>query len=183
MNFVGSQSNGPPSLPDKDNEGHPGWQCTDLIANINAWMDAAKPRIVLVHICTNDIYFLTYNGNPDPAGVSISRLSTLIDMIWAKFQQYGTPNPKIYVAQITPRTDNATWNANTIVFNSMVPDLVAQKVAAGKQVYVVNMYGDAVTNPNGVFTTDLADGLHPTAAGYDKMGNIWFNAIKDDILN
>lgn len=181
VNFVGSNYNGPSTLPDKDNEGHGGWTCSDIIANINTWMSVSRPRIVLLHICTNDIYFLTYGGNPDPAGTAISRLSTLIDMTWAKFLENNTQNPKIVVGQITPRTDNPTWNANTILFNSMVPGLVAQKVAEGKTVIMVNMYGDAVTNPNGVFTTDLADGLHPSAAGYDKMADIWFNAIKDDI--
>ena len=174
INFVGSQSNGPTSLPDKDHEGHPGWQCTDLIANIDGWMDAAKPRIVLIHICTNDI---SAGASPDTC---ISRVSTLIDKIYAKFTQYNIQNPKIYVAQIVPRTDTVN-NEITKVYNSKIPDLAAQKVAAGKQVYVVNMFGDVVTNPNGVFTTDLADMLHPNQVGYDKMGDLWFNAIKDDI--
>jgi len=177
VDFVGSQSNGPTSLPDKNHEGHPGQQSTDLIANIDTYMDSYKPRIVLVHICTNDIYFLSSNGSPNVADTAISRLSTLIDMIWAKLPTAG----KIYVAQITPRTDNSTWNDRTKEFNSKVPALVAQKVAAGKDVYVVNMYGDPVTNPNGVMTTNLADGLHPTQAGYDKMGDIWFNAIRNDL--
>ena len=135
-------------------------------------MDSAKPKIVLVHICTNDI------AGGASADTCISRLSTLIDKIWAKLPIAG----KIYVAQVTPRTDNLTWNDRTIEFNSKVPDLVAQKVAAGENVYVVNMYGDPVTNPNGVMTTDLADHLHPTQAGYDKMGDLWFNAISGDLV-
>ena len=172
IDFVGSQSNGPPALGDHDHEGHPGWQCTDLIANIDTWMDSAKPKIVLVHICTNDI------AGGASADTCISRLSTLIDKIWAKLPIAG----KIYVAQVTPRTDNAALNDRTKEFNSKVPDLVAQKVVAGKNVHVVNMYGDPVTNPSGVMTTDLADGLHPNQAGYDKMGDLWFNAIQGDLV-
>jgi lysophospholipase L1-like esterase len=28
---------------------------------------------------------------------------------------------------------------------------------------------------------DLADGVHPNANGYNKMGDVWFKAIKDEL--
>jgi lysophospholipase L1-like esterase len=41
-------------------------------------------------------------------------------------------------------------------------------------VYFVEMYS-ALTS------ADLADGVHPNATGYNKMADVWYNAIKADL--
>ncbi|MDX6356639.1 MAG: hypothetical protein QOF98_3542, partial [Streptomyces sp.] len=41
----------------------------------------------------------------------------------------------------------------------------------GSHVHLVKMY-DALT------TADLADGIHPTKAGYEKMSVVWYNALR-----
>jgi cellulase/cellobiase CelA1 len=48
---------------------------------------------------------------------------------------------------------------------------VQAKVNAGKHVHLVDMHS-AVT------TADLTDGIHPTAAGYDKMAATWYTALR-----
>jgi cellulase/cellobiase CelA1 len=55
-------------------------------------------------------------------------------------------------------------------FNAAIPGIVASKDTAGKHVHLVDMY-DALT------TSDLTDGIHPTAAGYDKMAATWYKAL------
>src|SRR5512143_1579034 len=92
VDFVGSLSNGPAELPDKNHEGHSGWRIDQLDSNINGWMDTYKPRIVLIHIGTNDI-----TQNYDLANAP-NRLGGLVDKICAKLPSGG----KVYVAKVVP---------------------------------------------------------------------------------
>ena len=161
IDFVGSLSNGPAELGDKDHEGHSGWRIDQLDSNINSWMDTYKPKLVLLHIGTNDIA-----QNYDVANAP-SRLSTLIDKICAKLPAGG----KVYVAQIVPLSFN---NQGIINFNTQIPGIVQSKVNSGKPVYMVDMYS-ALT------TADLQDGVHPNRTGYDKMADVWFSAIRNDL--
>jgi hypothetical protein len=48
---------------------------------------------------------------------------------------------------------------------------VANHQALGEHVYFYDMYHQ-------LRLTDISDGLHPTAAGYNKMGDAWFKAIQ-----
>ncbi|MBN2535039.1 MAG: hypothetical protein JXB88_19315 [Spirochaetales bacterium] len=161
IDFVGSQSNGPSELGDKDHEGHSGWRIDQIDSNINGWMDTYNPRIVLLHIGTNDI-----GQNYDIANAP-NRLSTLIDKICAKLPGDG----KLYVAKIVPLSGQ---DQNINNFNSQIPGIVQNKVNSGKPVYMVDMYS-ALT------LSDLQDGVHPNRTGYDKMADVWFNAIRDDL--
>ncbi|KNY25208.1 glycosyl hydrolase family 8 [Pseudobacteroides cellulosolvens] len=159
VDFVGSMSNGPSELGDKNHEGHSGWTISQIDTNINTWMDTYKPQIVLLHIGTNDMY-QTPSGAPD-------RLGTLIDKICAKLPTGG----KLYVSDIIPFPMSAS---NVTAYNAKIPGVVQQKASAGKPVYFVEMYKALTSN-------DLADGVHPNATGYNKMADVWFNAIKADL--
>jgi len=158
VDFVGSMTNGPAELGDKNHEGHSGWTISQIDSNINSWMDTYKPQIVLMHIGTNDMY-----GNPTEAA---GRLSQLIDKICNKLPSGG----KLYVSNLVPFPMNAN---NVNAYNSQIPGIVQQKANAGKPVYFVDM--SSVTN------NDLADGIHPNLNGYNKMADAWFNAIKNDL--
>jgi lysophospholipase L1-like esterase len=163
VDFVGSLSNGPASLGDKNHEGHSGWRIDQIDANINAWMDSYKPQIVLLHIGTNDIA-QNYDLSNAP-----NRVGTLIDKICAKLPGGG----KLYVAKIIPLS-TADWNQKVNSFNLQVAAIVQTKANQGKPVYSVDMYS-ALT------TADLADGVHPNLTGYNKMGDVWFSAIRNDL--
>ncbi len=160
IDFVGSMSNGPAELTDKNHEGHSGWQISQIDSNINAWMDTYKPKIVLLHIGTNDI-----NMNTDLANAP-ARLSALIDKICAKLAAGG----KVYVATLVPLSGQ---DAKINAYNSAIPGVVQAKVGAGKPVYLVSM--------SSVTLGDLADGVHPNRTGYDKMADNWFAAIRNDL--
>lgn len=61
-------------------------------------------------------------------------------------------------------------------FNAALPALVAARAAAGKHVVLVDMYGAFTKDPS--FKTKLlANGLHPTDAGYAAMAQVWWTAI------
>jgi lysophospholipase L1-like esterase len=156
VDFVGSGFNGPENLGDHDHEGHSGWRIDQIDANIVGWLQAYTPRTILLHIGTNDM-----NQNYDVANAP-ARLSALIDKIRAT-----TPNVELFVAQITPESD-PTLEGRVTTYNAALPDVVAQK---GPMTHLVDMHS-AIT------TADLADGVHPNAAGYDKMGDRWFAALQ-----
>lgn len=158
IDFVGSGSNGPPDLEDQDHEGHSGWRIDELSANIGEWLETSQPEIVLLLIGTNDV-LQDYALSTAP-----DRLGALMDQIVA-----WNPATKVVVASIPPVGDSAN-NAQAITFNATIPGLVDARVAQGAMVSYVDMY--AVLTP-----ADLADGIHPTAAGYDKMAVVWAQAV------
>lgn len=163
VDFVGSSSNGPAELTDREHEGHTGWHIDQLDSNINTWMDSAKPDIVMLQIGTNDILH-SYDMTTAP-----SRLSSLIDKICAKLPAGG----KLYVAKITPLgTDYPYQKVQS--YNNQISEVVQNKVKQGKPIAIVDMYS--------VLTAaDLADGIHPSKAGYDKMADVWYNTIRNDL--
>ncbi|MFL6127304.1 SGNH/GDSL hydrolase family protein [Actinophytocola sp.] len=159
VDFVGSQFNGPAGLGDHDHEGHPGWRIDQIDANIVGWLRTYTPHTVLLHIGTNDVL-----QNFSLAGAP-ARLSTLVDHITAT-----VPDAEVFVATIIPLA-NAGQEANARAFNATIPGMVQSKAGAGKHVHLVDMHS-ALT------AADLTDGIHPTAAGYDKMAATWYNALR-----
>lgn len=159
VDFVGSMTGGPSELGDKNHEGHSGWRIDQIDAKINGWMDSYKPNIVLLHIGTNDI-----SQKYDVANAP-NRLGTLIDKICAKLPSGG----KLYVAKIIPIS-----YADVKSYNTQITQVVQNKANQGKSVYLTDMFS-ALT------TADLGDGVHPNRTGYDKMADVWYNAISKDL--
>jgi len=56
VDFVGSLSNGPASLGDKDHEGHRGFRI-DRVPSVDGWLDTQQPDITLLMIGTNDMFW------------------------------------------------------------------------------------------------------------------------------
>ena len=159
VDFVGSLSNGPSTLGDHDHEGHSGWRIDQIDANITGWLRTYTPHTVLLHIGTNDVI-----QNHDLANAP-ARLSALIDHITA-----SVPSAEVLVATIIPLA-NSGQEASVRTFNAAIPGIVQSKAAAGQHVHLVDMHA-ALT------AADLADGVHPNAAGYDKMAATWYSALR-----
>ena len=157
IDFVGSLSSGPASLPDKDNEGHSGWKIEEIASITDSVLSAYRPDIILLLIGTNNI------GPSYGPGTSAS-LSALLDQI-----THDSPNAYLFVSTLPPM--NSGWNSEVQDFNMYLPGIVNSKVSQGKKVFLVDTYG--------VLTlADLADGVHPTVAGYAKMAAAWYSAIQ-----
>ncbi|MEV4018244.1 lectin [Nonomuraea angiospora] len=159
VDLVGSQFNGPGSLGDHDHEGHPGWRIDQIDANITGWLRTYTPRTVLLHIGTNDV-LQNYNLAGAP-----QRLSALIDHITT-----AVPDADVFVATIIPLANSGQESAAR-TFNAAIPGIVQSKVNSGKRVHLVDMHGKLTTS-------DLIDGIHPTAGGYDKMAAAWYGALQ-----
>ena len=117
---------------------------------------AMPADIVLIHIGTNDMYMSDPGGAPD-------RLGKLIDQIAT-----GLPKALICVAKIIPLQMSAS---NVTTYNNAIPGVVAQRVAQGKHVIVVDL--------NTGFPAGDMDSVHPYQTGYQWMGDKWYAAIGD----
>jgi lysophospholipase L1-like esterase len=156
FDFVGSQSSGPSSLPDKDHEGHSGWVISQIASNINNWLNTYNPDVMLLMIGGND----TLAGT-----VPTSALSSLIDQITTQ-----KPNLYLFVADYYYSLPSNQNYQLIIQYDAAIPGIVQQKANAGKHVYFVKL-SDAQ-----LATSEYADGLHPTDSGYSKLATIWYNS-------
>jgi lysophospholipase L1-like esterase len=174
LTFVGSHSSGPNTVDNvafpKKQEGHSGWTIADgggrdgLQDEVAGWLKATPPDIVTLMIGTNDIG--TNNDLPNAP----QRLGVLLDTI-----VQSTPNALVVVAQIVP-TQSDSDNAKVQAFNAGLPAIVQARAAAGEHVILVDMYG-AYTKNADYKKAYLANGLHPSDAGYAVMGTVWWDAI------
>jgi lysophospholipase L1-like esterase len=156
LDFVGSEQAG--TVPDADNEGHPGWTIAELAARTDDWIRAARPDVILLHIGTND------ESKPERAPGAPERLSALIDQIRA-----AAPEATLFVATIITSKDPEVA-ARIADFNALVPGIIASKHTS--KVRLVDEYA-------AVAPTHLADWVHPDDAGYDEMAGAWYLAVRD----
>lgn len=162
IDFVGSESNGPNNLGDKDHEGHGGWtidKINTLVAN--NLLQTYRPDVILLMIGTNNL-------GGDSVTTTYTKLSNIINQITDL-----SPDTQLLVAAIAPRDPviKGEYLANkTEKFNALIPDLVDDKVTEGKKVTFVDVGGS-------VSVEDLVDGTHPNQIGYSKMGDTWYDAL------
>ena len=160
IQFVGSQTGGPSSLPQRNHEGHSGWTIPQISSNIDRWLSTYNPDVVLLWIGGNDIFF--------GGGINTSGLSSLIDQI-LRFK----PDITIFVADYYPVPEQVKQ------YNATIPGVVQEKANAGKNVYFVKL-----SDINLVHSTDISsDNLHLSPTGYSKVANIWFNSTVNILKN
>jgi lysophospholipase L1-like esterase len=187
LDFLGSQYTGPAALGDKFHEGHPGYTIAaepavtfgNLTDNIARWLPVGRggiiPDVILLMIGTNDVNNVLVQ-TPSAA----ERLSHLISLISDPVTG-RSPQSKLIVSSILPIDDSnvifrtipndTSRNARAMAFNAALPGIVASHRANGENVYFFDM--------NARFTvSDIKDGLHPSPAGYEKLGDGWYDAIQ-----
>ena len=151
---------------DTHHEGHGGYcadNCPsygDIYDNVYDYLSANPADVVLLHIGTNDI----------DAGVqNPSAVGRILDEIC----RYS-PDITVLLARIVNRTDDVVKKTQTTAFNSAVANMVQARSEYGSTLFLVDME-HALTYPD-----DLdSSGVHPTQTGYEKMANVWLNALYD----
>ncbi|MCP5531676.1 MAG: DUF642 domain-containing protein [Akkermansiaceae bacterium] len=162
VDFLGTFSDSSnPGLPDTDHQGQGGARIDQIQANLNGWLESIDdPDVVLLLVGTND-FWQSYN-----LGGVQARYTNLIASI---AQQ--RPFAKIVVASLPPRIDSGTIEAQQNSFNAAIPGIVAQQAALGRQVTFVDLHSAL---GSGDFSPD---GVHPTSAGFSKLGDRWFPGV------
>lgn len=143
VDYVGTEKSG--TMTDKDNQGFPGYTINQIRGVVARGL-ALKPNVILLHAATNDLN----RGNPsnEPDAQAPTRLGQLIDDCLK-----AVPNAVVIVAKIIP-SKNANLNNVIKKYNDAIPAIVADRVAKGSNVSVVDM---SVLNTG----SDLSDNLHP----------------------
>jgi lysophospholipase L1-like esterase len=151
-------------LRDFGQDGHRGYggkSASYLNSNILNWLASDNPDVILLKIGTN---------SQDQSG-----LNTLVNTITTT-----KPDCHLIVAQIMPKY---TYQAGIVTYNTYIRDtLVPNYQALGRNVTVVDQYAPFLTNPAVLTSIDqslFANGInHPDNDGYDKMAQVWFDAIE-----
>jgi lysophospholipase L1-like esterase len=164
VTFVGSLSNGPPTVDGatfpRSHEGHSGWRIEQIAGLVPTPSLSTPPHIVLLMAGTND-FLQNYSVSTAP-----QRLEALLDKLLA-----GAPNALIVVAQLTPLAGGSAYGeAGVQSYNAALPGIVNARAAQGKHVVLVDQH-------TGFPASELADGIHPNPAGYARMAGVWYGAI------
>jgi lysophospholipase L1-like esterase len=153
LDFVGSLTDGPADLGDKNHEGHGGWRIEQIRASIDNWSTTYKPELVLLHIGTNDM------GQNFNVSTAPDRLKDLVNRICT-----NNPGVEVIVASIIPFSG---LDSRINSYNATIPGIVSSVQGSGCKATFFNMNQKLTI-------ADLGDGVHPTAAGYNKMAEAWY---------
>ncbi|KAF1958468.1 SGNH hydrolase [Byssothecium circinans] len=164
VNFVGSgktENNCGNTRYDRDNEGHSGFLAIN-IANQNqldGWLNNNPADVISMHLGTNDII-----QQNKPVADIIAAFTKLVATMRSK-----NPRMKIVVAQIIPITIG-DYNAKIQELNKQIPTWAAGLNKTESPIWVVDQY-------TGFSSSDLRDGIHPSASGDKKMLDKWYPAL------
>jgi lysophospholipase L1-like esterase len=145
-------------MVDPDNEGHSGWTLEQMIPAVGAWVAAADPDVVLLHMGTNDV------NSGAPGAVAAARLDALLDRVFA-----AAPHVHVIVAGIwAPLTAHAKDRAELA---RLTPGVVARHRRLGRSLEFADT--SALLAPG-----DFTDALHANAVGYRKIAAMWTTEIE-----
>ncbi|MCJ7729780.1 MAG: GDSL-type esterase/lipase family protein [Sedimentisphaerales bacterium] len=168
FDFVGSGVDG--NFPDPQHEGHDGWRTVQILSNVNGWLIAYRPDVVLLHIGTNDITQGYHDAN------QVNNILNAIDAYEVNNNEYVTV---VLALMINRRIDSpAIKRSQTTQFNRDVNDIALNRIANGDDIIIVDMES-ALNYSIGV---DMADEVHPNDNGYSKMAGVWYDALADYVL-
>ncbi len=158
-------------LRDFGQDKHRGYGGAGIWGNVNSWIDADNPDIILLLIGINGI-----------GGGSQTALTNLVNSIVTH-----APDVHLIVAQITPR---ATFNQTLYDYNLYIRDtLVPGHITAGNKVSTVDLYSFFLSDPSTYTTIPSTTGAvtpgilsnninHPDNPSYDLMAQEWYEGIQ-----
>ncbi|TDD00614.1 cellulose-binding protein [Nonomuraea deserti] len=151
---------------DGDNEGHGGFLATNVAAQnqLPGWLSTTRPDVVLMHFGTNDVW-----SDIAPATI-LGAFTTLANQMRA-----SNPAMKILVAKIIPMNPSSCADCaqRVVAFNNAIPAWAAATTTEQSPITVVDQWTGFST------ATDTYDGVHPNAAGDQKMADTWYPALVD----
>jgi len=160
--FVGTFQDGLPGFTERNHEGHSGMRIDQISEGAKAWTSTNHPDVVLLLIGTNDC--IQNNDLPH----AMDRMQQLIENI-----QSSAPHALIFISTTIPNA-NPDVQARVVRYNQDLRTWISEKQKTDPSLHLVEMNA-----PAGPEASDLRDGVHPTPEGYAKMGQIWFQAIRN----
>lgn len=168
IDYVGSQSDPHPDLPDTDHEGHGGWYIGHISKEINGWLATYQPDIVLLMIGTNDVAWWTPRTGAEIADAH----AALVDKILA-----NTPAGTWVLTASIPPQSSEIIEPNMIDraqlardYNAEMKKRMQQRIDNGKNIVLVDMHSKLTVDM-------LSDGIHPKSEGYEIIAQAWFEKL------
>ncbi|MGW4106110.1 GDSL-type esterase/lipase family protein [Streptomyces sp. NPDC004976] len=165
IDFVGTlPAQGCGVAHDGDNEGH-GGELATVAADQNllpARLAATLPDIVVMHFGTNDVW----------SGISPDRILAAYTRLVAQMRA-SNPDMRVLVAQLIPMDPGscAACAQRVADLNARIPEWAAATGTSRSPVTVVDQWTGFDT------ATDTYDGVHPNAAGDEKIAARWYPAL------
>jgi acyl-CoA thioesterase I len=155
VDMVGSKHEGPDSVPDRDHEGISGLTLEGMKPRVAGWVRRARPDIILLHMGTNDLL----------RGTSAEEAAELLEAVLSEIA--GVSDAHVIVAGVWgQRGDERAREA----FERLSAVAVAGLWERGHSVRFVDATGLLASE-------QLADQLHPNAAGYRVIAEMWEREI------
>jgi len=146
------------------NEGIAGKQVRDDRDRFNQAMSAAHPDLILLLEGANDL------GGPLAAGEGVNaRITVVVGSLEDMVRDAGFRGIPVMIGTLPPQRAGGPKATKLAVFpgiNSSITEMAGKK---GAQVVDFSQLPLSLIG---------ADGLHPSEAGYQRMAEIWFEAIK-----
>ncbi len=175
VDFVGSEVNGLDNSFDRDNEGHRGWKVDEIAdgrngsGGVDVWIPDSDPDIVLLKIGTND------------SSSSGSNINNKLDNLIGDIFDIPSFDGHLIVSTIAPIHPNSNFYGRTDNiddYNALIPETVETYEAFGEDISFVDIRsGDNAITENDMTAPPADNGLHPTAAGYEKMASFYYDAV------
>jgi formylglycine-generating enzyme required for sulfatase activity len=148
---------------DQNHEGHSGLETDDIRAQVSGWMSGYVPDVVLLIAGTND----ALNGR-DPA-LAISDLKGIITHLRSR-----NPQVSVLLAKLPP-VGASNVAANNVInsINALIPSIVTDPTLAGVRITIVDLHTGF-----DFATEGRSDGIHPNAAGEQKIAARFFEALQ-----
>jgi len=141
--------------------GRSGWSTTDVLGQIDGWVDQVIPDIVLLNIGVNDGYF---PNDPAAQDAVVSRIASIVDRIHARNQRTA-----VLVSNFELASD--TMPAMYTKIQQMTLAKAAPAGSIFRNVFFVPSLAGVTSSMY------VSDGIHPNDSGRIVIMNNWMNAV------
>ncbi len=145
---------------DQDHEGHRGYPTAQILNQIDEYMEANIPDIVLFHLGTNDVAY----------GQNLDTTKALMERVVSRIRE-ANPRVVVMMAKILPLLSFPEDSINGIKLNEKIALLASELDLPQSPVCLVDMF-------SGISRLHLdIQGIHPDFRGEQIMAKRWYRCL------
>ena len=196
FDLIGSEYSGYNYFPDYQKGGFPGatisqlkdileigkntkFSPADIITYPSKYLNVYTPDIVLLHVGTNiDGLYSTSTERNNTATSETNRINQMLNDIFSSTYNSNASNTWVILALILNCDASVDANRSDYyqILNNNMQAMANNRINNGDHILIIDMYN--IPGFNYTVDGDLSDYIHPNSSGYDKMSQVWYNALK-----